>query len=48
MYGMRDRIFFVSGSARIHRHGEQWHEKSLNDEGKPSRAFRPDRATDPE
>ena len=22
----RDRIFLVSGSARFHRHGEQWHE----------------------
>ena len=27
MYGTRDRIFFVSGSARFHRHGEQWHER---------------------
>jgi hypothetical protein len=26
MYGTRDRIFFVSGAARFHRHGEQWHE----------------------
>jgi hypothetical protein len=26
MYGTRDRICFVSGSARFHRHGEQWHE----------------------
>jgi hypothetical protein len=26
MYGTRDRIFFVSGSVRFHRHGEQWHE----------------------
>jgi hypothetical protein len=26
MYGTRDRIFFVSGSAGFHCHGEQWHE----------------------
>ena len=26
MYGTRDRVFFLSGSARFHRHGEQWHE----------------------
>src|ERR1700720_1001606 len=26
MYGTGDRILFVSGSARFHRHGEQWHE----------------------
>src|ERR1700678_4139752 len=26
MYGTRDRIFFVSGSACFHRHCEQWHE----------------------
>src|SRR5882757_11016950 len=26
MYGTRDRIFFVSGSAGFHCYGEQWHE----------------------
>jgi hypothetical protein len=31
MYGTRDRIFFISGSARFHRHGEQWHWSLLNE-----------------